>query len=80
MPKHYHKSFTEDEITTICGAYINGTGQVALKKQWDISIKLVYNIVHRKIYKHYNVEGNIPNYLDRLANRTSRGGRPKVEK
>lgn len=78
MAKTYHKGFDEPTVINLCRAYIDGTSQIALTKEYNISLKLVYNIIHRKIYKQYDVEGSILDYLVRLDARPSRGGRPKV--
>ena len=78
MAKNYHKGFGEETVIKICRQYLEGTTQVALTKEHNISLKLVYNIIYRKIYRHYNVEAAIPDYQSRLDARPSKGGRPKA--
>ena len=71
----YHKHLSKGDIYDIVGKYLGGDTQKSISIDYDITIKLVYNIVHMKIYKNFNVSAKYPNYWELVEARSSAGGR-----
>ena len=71
----YHKHLKRSDIYDIVDRYISGDTQKSIAEDYGITIKLVYNIVHMKIYKECNVSNKYQDYWDLVYSRSSAGGR-----
>ena len=68
----YHKNFSKQEGTDIFNRYFEGETQKEIALDYGISIRLIHNIVHNKIYRNYKVSETIDNYTPKLEARKSR--------
>ena len=62
----FHRNLTMDEVKDIRDRYINGETQTKLANEYGVHIKMIYNIVHLKSYRHIEVDDD---YLEKLKQR-----------
>jgi len=71
--RQYHKNLSAKDIDTIRELYLNNLTQREIGKQFNISLKAVYNIVQLLNYKWVSIKGMTEaQYRQKLEERNSK--------